>query len=94
MPSRRRKRIKTPPLLYDRTQPDEMHKAYQCFDELLKVFTKNGYGTYRTNTAFMEKAANTYGPEMRKIHRTLKKALDPNNILAPGKSGINLDIPL
>ena len=81
-------------LLYDRTQPDEMHKAYKCFDELLKVFTKNGYGTYRTNTAFMEKAANTYGPEMRKIHRTLKKALDPNNILSPGKSGINLDIPL
>lgn len=81
-------------LLYDRTQPDEMHKAYQCFDELLKVFTKNGYGTYRTNIAFMEKVADTYGPEMRKIHRTLKMALDPNNILAPGKSGINLDIPL
>jgi 4-cresol dehydrogenase (hydroxylating) len=28
---------------------------------------------------------------MQKIHHTLKKALDPNNILAPGKSGINLD---
>ncbi len=81
-------------LLYDRNQPEEMERAYKCYDELLKVFARHGYGIYRTNPAFMEKAANTFGPEMRKIHRTLKKALDPNNILAPGKSGINLDIPL
>jgi 4-cresol dehydrogenase (hydroxylating) len=77
-------------LLYDRTQPEEMQKAYKCFDELLTVFTKNGYGTYRTNTAFMKQVAKTYGPEMQNIHHTLKKALDPNNILAPGKSGIDL----
>ncbi len=78
-------------LLYDRTQPEEVKRAYACFDELLNVFTKNGWGTYRTNIAFMDKVADSYGPEMRKIHHTLKKALDPNNILAPGKSGISLD---
>ena len=38
----------------------------------------------------MDKVSDSYGPEMRKIHHTLKKALDPNNILAPGKSGIDL----
>ncbi len=26
-------------LLYDRTQPEEMKRAYSCFDELLTVFT-------------------------------------------------------
>jgi 4-cresol dehydrogenase (hydroxylating) len=78
-------------LLYDRTQPEEMKRAYSCFDELLTVFTNNGWGTYRTNIAFMDKVGKSYGPEMQKIHHTLKKALDPNNILAPGKSGINLD---
>jgi 4-cresol dehydrogenase (hydroxylating) len=39
----------------------------------------------------MKKVSESYGPEMRKIHHTLKKAIDPNNILAPGKSGINLN---
>jgi 4-cresol dehydrogenase (hydroxylating) len=47
-----------------------------------------GYGTYRTNTAFMDKVAQTYGQVQRNVHGTLKKALDPNGILAPGKSGI------
>jgi 4-cresol dehydrogenase (hydroxylating) len=78
-------------LLYDRNDPEELKRAYACYDELLSVFKKNGYGTYRTNPAFMEKTADTFGPEMRKIHRSLKQALDPNNILAPGKSGINLN---
>jgi 4-cresol dehydrogenase (hydroxylating) len=78
-------------LLYDRTQEEEMTRAHRCFDELLSTFTKNGWGTYRTNTAFMGKVAASYGPEMMRIHRALKQALDPNNILSPGKSGIDLD---
>jgi hypothetical protein len=31
---------------------------------------------------------DTYGPVQRAINRRLKKALDPNGILAPGESGI------
>jgi 4-cresol dehydrogenase (hydroxylating) len=77
-------------LLYDRNNPEEMKRAYRCYDELLAAFTKQGYGLYRTNPAFMVKTADSYGPEMRRIQHTLKKALDPNNILAPGKSGISL----
>jgi len=55
---------------------------------LLDEFSKAGYGTYRTNTHFMDKVADTYGPVQRKVFQKLKKALDPNGILAPGKSGI------
>jgi hypothetical protein len=47
-----------------------------------------GYGVYRVNTAFMEKVADIYGPVKRKIDQTIKQALDPNGIIAPGKSGI------
>lgn len=77
-------------LLYNRNNPEETARAYKCFDELVTVFARNGYGTYRTNPAFMNKVADTYGTQMRRIHHSLKKALDPNNILAPGKSGISL----
>jgi 4-cresol dehydrogenase (hydroxylating) len=32
--------------------------------------------------------ADTYGPVQRSVNKILKDALDPNGILAPGKSGI------
>jgi 4-cresol dehydrogenase (hydroxylating) len=77
-------------MLFDRTDPEMTKAAYQCFDELITEFSAEGYGSYRTNTAFMDKVAGTYDPIQRSINRTLKLALDPNGILAPGKSGIRL----
>lgn len=75
-------------VLFDKTDTAQTKAAYACFDELLTVFSEQGYGTYRVNTAFMDKVASTYGPAQRNIHKILKKALDPNGIIAPGKSGI------
>ena len=78
-------------LRFDRRKPEEVKRAYRCFDELGKSFAKHGWGVNRSNPAFMEQVADSYGPAMRRLNRTIKKALDPNNILAPGKSGISLD---
>lgn len=75
-------------VLFDKTNPQEVKAAHDCFGELLAEFSRAGYGTYRTNTAFMDKVADTYGPVQRMVFRKLKRALDPNGILAPGKSGI------
>lgn len=78
-------------VLYDRTNPEETKRADACFNELLDEFEKRGYAVYRVNTRFMDRVAQSYGPVKRRLEHTLKKALDPNNILAPGKSGIDLD---
>lgn len=75
-------------LLYNRQDPEETQRAHDCFAELIDEFAKRGYGLYRTNTEFMEQVAGTFGEPLREVHRTLKKALDPNGILSPGKSGI------
>lgn len=75
-------------VLYDRTDPDQMKAGHDCFNELLRTFAAEGYAVYRVNTAFMDTVAHTYGPVQRQVHQTLKKALDPNGIIAPGKSGI------
>jgi 4-cresol dehydrogenase (hydroxylating) len=76
---------------FDRTKPEVMKRAYKCFEELGSAFNKKGWAINRTNTAFMNKVSDSYGPAMKRLNRTIKKALDPNNILSPGKSGISLD---
>ncbi|ROO27614.1 4-cresol dehydrogenase [Salinisphaera orenii MK-B5] len=75
-------------LLYDRQDPEEKERAHACFAELIGEFEKRGYGIYRTNIEFMDRAAQSFGEPLRNIHRTIKDALDPNGIIAPGKSGI------
>lgn len=78
-------------LVYNRADPDEMKRADACFNELLDEFEKEGYAVYRVNTRFQERVAQSYGPVKRRLEHTLKRALDPNNILAPGKCGIDLE---
>lgn len=78
-------------VLYDRSNPEETERANVCFTELLDEFAKEGYAVYRVNTAFQEKVAEIYGPVKRQVEHAIKQALDPNNILAPGKSGISLE---
>lgn len=78
-------------VLYDRTDPEETKAADACFNELLDEFEKQGYAVYRVNTRFMERVAQSYGPIKRQVEHAIKRALDPNNILAPGRSGIDLD---
>lgn len=77
-------------LLYDRSDETQTKNAYACYDELLHTFAKEGYGMYRASTAFAEKVAATYGPVKRDVEKRLKQALDPNNIIAPGRCGISL----
>ena len=77
-------------LLYNRQDPEETQRAHDCFAELIDEFAKRGYGLYRTNNEFMEQVAGTFGEPLREVHTTLKRALDPNGILSPGKSGIRL----
>jgi 4-cresol dehydrogenase (hydroxylating) len=75
-------------LLFDRSNPEEMKRANSCFEKLLKVHAEAGYAPYRINTGFMKQVAQLYGPGQMKLNKRIKKALDPNGILAPGKSGI------
>jgi 4-cresol dehydrogenase (hydroxylating) len=77
-------------VMFDKTDPEQTQNAYNCYDELLTEFSKRGYGTYRTNTAFMDKVADSYGAVSRAVNKKIKRALDPNGILAPGKSGIRI----
>lgn len=75
-------------LIFDKTDPEDAPRAYEAFKEALLENARHGFGVYRTNTAFMDLAAETYGPAQRAFNKQLKQALDPNGVIAPGKSGI------
>lgn len=78
-------------VLYNREDEKERLAAKAAFEELIEEFAKAGYGLYRTNTGVMDQVAKTYGKVVQSVNHKLKKALDPNNIIAPGKSGIDLN---
>jgi hypothetical protein len=61
-----------------------MTVSSQCFDELVTECSTEGSGAIARTPPFMNKVADTFGPVQRSVNRTLKKALDPNGILAPG----------
>ncbi len=78
-------------LLFDRRDPAIKRQAEEVFRVLVREAAAAGYGEYRTHLSFMDDIAATYGwndNALLKLHQTIKDALDPKGILAPGKSGI------
>ena len=76
---------------FNRTDPAERKRANDVFRRSIFEAAKLGYGEYRTHLNFMDDVASTYSfnnHALLRFHETLKDAIDPNGILAPGKSGI------
>ena len=68
---------------YDRSVDGEDARATACYRHLVEQLLARGYPPYRLNVASMDYAGagGAYGASMG----ALKAALDPNNVLAPGR---------
>jgi 4-cresol dehydrogenase (hydroxylating) flavoprotein subunit len=77
-------------IVFDHHDADTRLRVRRCFGELVMALNDSGYGLYRTSIDFMGEVARAYGETQREVNRALKRALDPNGILAPGKSGIHV----
>ncbi len=78
-------------LLYNKDDPDMMARVDAMFRALVADATAHHYGEYRTHIEYMDLVADTYdfnSHALRRLNEKVKSALDPNGILAPGKSGI------
>ncbi len=78
------------PMVFDRTDPDSTARHRACFEALIAAFGTAGYGFYRTGVGFMDQVAAVHGEAQIEVNRRIKRALDPQGILAPGKSGIRI----
>ncbi|OJG06103.1 4-cresol dehydrogenase [hydroxylating] flavoprotein subunit [Pseudonocardia autotrophica] len=77
--------------LYDTSKPEERQGALDMARVLIDEAAAEGYGEYRTHNALMDQVMGTYNwgdGALLKFHEKVKDALDPNGIIAPGKSGI------
>jgi 4-cresol dehydrogenase (hydroxylating) len=75
-------------LLYDKSDPEDEKRADACYKELVTGFGEKGWASYRTGVHAMDLVAQQYGQVNRAVNAAIKQALDPNHIIAPGKSGI------
>ena len=78
-------------LVFRKDDLDEIARVREMFSNLISDFAQMGYGEYRTHIAYMDQVAGTYNfndNAMLKFQTRLKNAIDPQGIIAAGKSGI------
>ena len=72
---------------FDKTREDEKKRAYELYHELVRQFSEDGIQTYRRAIIGMKDL--TYNDKGKnETFQSLKKSLDPMNIIAPGKYGV------
>jgi len=75
-------------IIYDKDDADEAAKAEQLYDVLLSDMRVKQYQQYRAGLTAWERIFEA-APEILSLNNKIKSALDPDNILAPGRYGID-----
>ncbi len=78
-------------VIFDTKDEAQTRRAYDTCKLLVRESAKQGYGEYRAHLDFMDLAAEQYSfgdHAYRRFCETIKDAVDPNGILAPGRHGI------
>ncbi|KAF2111888.1 putative D-lactate dehydrogenase [Lophiotrema nucula] len=78
-------------IVFNREDKKSRERALWVMRTLIDDCAARGWGEYRTHLAAMDQIASTYNfndNALMKLNETIKNALDPKGILAPGKNGI------
>ena len=78
-------------ILFDRDNAEMTSKIDPLFRQLVTNAADEGYSEYRAHIDYMDLIASTFDfgdGALRRMNEKVKDALDPNGIIAPGKSGI------
>lgn len=78
-------------LIFDSKDGEQKKQVRGAFSALIRNCAEHGYAEYRTHLNYMDEVASTFNfndNAMLRFQEQLKNAIDPNGIIAPGKSGI------
>jgi 4-cresol dehydrogenase (hydroxylating) len=71
-------------LAFNRRDEAQSQKAHACIQEMEARYMEQGYPPYRVGINSMHHVVNEADPFWRTV-REIKKTLDPNNIISPGR---------
>jgi len=77
-----------PTVVFDETDPEQARRAQVAFDRIMEVGLELGgtiTGEHGVGVLKRDWLAQEIGPVAIDVHRAIKAALDPENILNPGK---------
>ncbi|KAL4934671.1 vanillyl-alcohol oxidase [Aspergillus undulatus] len=78
-------------IVFNKRDEEQKKKAHWLIKTLIDDCAAHGWGEYRTHLAVMDQIMGTYNwnnGALLRFNELLKNAVDPNGILAPGKSGV------
>nr|1W1L_A Chain A, VANILLYL-ALCOHOL OXIDASE [Penicillium simplicissimum]1W1L_B Chain B, VANILLYL-ALCOHOL OXIDASE [Penicillium simplicissimum] len=78
-------------IVFNKKDLIQKRKVQWLMRTLIDDCAANGWGEYRTHLAFMDQIMETYNwnnSSFLRFNEVLKNAVDPNGIIAPGKSGV------
>lgn len=81
-------------ILYDRDDPVAITRVDKLYRHLVTEAASHGFAEYRGHISYMDLIARSYDfndGALRRLNDKVKAALDPNNIIAPGRNGIGSD---
>ena len=73
-------------VFYDRHDPTDAARARAWYDEARETYVEHGYPPYRATVMSMTGAMDA-NPPAKALLATLKHAVDPRNLIAPGRYG-------
>jgi 4-cresol dehydrogenase (hydroxylating) flavoprotein subunit len=75
-------------LVFNRNDPDENQRADDCYRRLAREFAGHGIGVGRAPIDYQHEHMSLLTSTFKETSHSIKRVLDPNGIIAPGRYGI------